>query len=82
MTVQSYTGIINTEGEFETLATSTEITFVQDSKYYIYVKKGIIKIADAEIPFIDKEMIITQGSEDIYLKTDNLGTDVVVLEFE
>lgn len=83
MTVQSFGDKINTLGEFETLESITGITFTVGTKYYLCAHQGVLKIANAEIPFVNNnKLIFTQGSEDFYFKTDNIGTRIDVLELE
>lgn len=82
MTTNSFTGTITTNDEYQTLASQTGITFSANDVFYIYCDKATIKIENAEIPMIKKELNFTQKSQTIYIKTDGLGSHVVVLKYE
>ena len=83
MTVQSFGDKVNTNGEYATLESLTDITFTVGEKYYISASRGTLKIADCQIDFSNgNKLIITQGSEDLYFKTSEIGARLDVLELE
>ena len=82
MTANSFTGIIETNGEFKSLESEASFTFTSGNTYTIqFQNEGYLKIADAEfyiptyIPFTYK------ASEDTpYIKTVQTNTVIVILE--
>ena len=71
MTVASYTGEINTNGEWATIASLTSFTFVEDTPYWIQVQNiAEIKIASAEFTVHNEKFKYTQLEDDIYIKTN------------
>ena len=82
MTTQSFTGKINTNGEYQTLASLTSITFTSGKSYTINIDgSAYLKIADAEFPVNNERFPLTQGADDVYIKTGTLGINsIAVLE--
>ena len=70
MTVQSFTGTIDTNGQFATVESLTSITFTADTNYSIQVQNiADIKIADAIFTFRNEKFQYKAGTEDMYIKT-------------
>lgn len=83
MTVQSYTGIINTNGEFENVATLTGVTFTQGNTYTVQIQNlAWVKIADAIFEVGGKPFTYKAGSSDLEVKTPNANAIISVLENE
>ena len=84
MTIQSYTGTINTGTDFESVSTLTGVTFTSGTTYTMQIQ-GLawLKIGDAvflikgETPFEYKA-----GSEDLYIKTTGHDAILTILENE
>ena len=81
--VESFTGRINTDEEFKVLETEANITFTVGKVYTMQVYDSCyLKVADAEF-FLDKEKLqYKAGSDDLYIKTSNLGCLIAILEEE
>lgn len=84
MTIQSYTGTINTGTDFESVSTLTGVTFTSETTYTMQIQNlGWLKIGDAiftinsDLPFGYKA-----GSEAIYIKTTDRGVILSILENE
>lgn len=83
MTAQSFRGNINTAGEYETLASKTNITFTSGNYYYFYFGGQCdIKILDFEAPYYREKLSIQAGADDIYIRTGANDCYVSVLEME
>lgn len=81
MTTQSFTGVINTQGQYETLASVSELTFTSGKSYTIHVDgSGYLKIANAEFPINNERFSFSQGEDTAYIKTGTLGATLAVLE--
>ena len=66
----SYNGVINTEGEFVTVASVADFTFTEGKKYLLYVSKNVyFKISNAVIPQSEGKVNYTATSDDLYIKT-------------
>ena len=78
----SYTGEVNTNMEFETLASITSMTLTSGKIYSIQIQ-GIadLKIGDAIFNFINEKFNFKQGETTAYLKTTRDIT-LTVLESE
>lgn len=79
----SYTGKINTHGEFIDLGEETEITFTSGNTYSIQiVGMGYLKVQDAEFPiFTNDPFTYTASSDTVYFKTEeNRSCQVIILE--
>lgn len=80
MTTNSFTGVVNTEGQYETLASVTGLTLESGKSYTVQVQGGAkLKIANAEFPLYDERLTIGQSDDTIYIKTDD-PTELIVLE--
>lgn len=90
MTTQSFTGLINTDGEFADLETLTGITFTASSKYSVqvqdagdYAKNTVWKVANAEFTIpADVIWTYTSGADSPYIKTVNNPIKITILEGE
>ena len=83
MTIQSFTGTIDTDGEFLLIETETGITFTAGTKYTVQVQnQAYVKIADAVFNVTGKEFEYTAGTEDIYIKTTYQPCVLTILENE
>lgn len=84
MTIESFTGLINTKGDYETVASLTGLTFTSGNVYTLQTNAlTYVKVSDAEFEVYDKKPYqFTAGSNDIYIKTDFCGCKLTVLENE
>lgn len=81
MTVQSYTGIINTNGVFENVTTLTEVTFTQGNTYTIQIQNlAWVKIADAIFEVGGKPFTYKAGEDELQVKTPNANAIISILE--
>lgn len=81
MTTQSFTGNINTNGQFETLESLTGITFTEGKNYTIQITgTADLKIANAKFPLRDERFPFSQGDDTAYIKTGWLGATIAILE--
>lgn len=84
MTAQSFTGTINTDGEFESVATLTELTLTSGKKFNMQVQ-GVasLKVGDAVFVFKDEKFDYKASSEDLYIKTSKYRScTLTILEVE
>lgn len=71
-----YTGTIDTEGQYQTLASLTGLTFTDGNKYEIqiqnqaYVREGLT--GDGFLINSDRPFIYTCASDDLYIKTNTI----------
>lgn len=73
MTTTSFTGAINTHGEWESVETLAEITLTAGKKYDIQMLQlGFLKVANAEftISWITP-FGYTHGTDDLYIRTND-----------
>lgn len=83
MTVQSFTGEINTDGEFVTVASLTDISFVGGNTYSMQIQNGAyLKVGDAIFFIGDEKFTYTAGTEDLYIKTTFRACTLTILENE
>ena len=84
MTVQSYTGEIDTNGEYESVETLTELTFVAGTVYSIQIQNlADWKVGDAEFTiYTDDVWGFKAGSEVPYIKTNHNSCILTILEGE
>ena len=81
MTTQSFTGQINTAGEWETVSSLTGITFTSGKKYNMYADSQCqLKIADYIVPVFHEKFDYTAGSDDLYIKTGANDVTLAILE--
>lgn len=74
MTANSYTGTINTQGEFETVASLTGLTLTSGKTYTIQIQNiGYLKVADAVFCLKNEIATWTQSTDDLYLKTNGIA---------
>ena len=72
MTAVSYTGVINTNGDFETVASLTGLTLTTNKTYTIQVQNiGYIKVADAIFCLKNETITWTQGTDALYFKSNS-----------
>ena len=83
MTIDSFSGVVNTSGDFETIATLSSITLASGTTYRFYVSGQCqIKIGDYVVPKFNEEFDLKAGSEDIKINTGNQSITLGVLELE
>lgn len=84
MTIQSFTGRINTNNEFVTVeSVATGFTFTAGTSYTMQVQNGCyIKIANAVFWVADEKFGYLAGSEDLYIKTQSQSVILTILENE
>lgn len=84
MTLQSFTGSINTQGEFASVETLTKLTFTQGTTYTMQILNGAyIKIADAVFYINNGEKFeFTAGTETLYIKNNYTPITLTILEKE
>ena len=82
MTVQSFTGGINTNGEWVTLSSLTSISFTATYTYTIQIQgTAELKIGSAEFLIKnDNPFDYVAGTDDLYIRTRFGGCQVTVLE--
>lgn len=82
--VESYTGTIKTNGEWQLVETLTGITFTVGNNYTMNViNSAEIKVANAIFPVTNEKFQYKAGSEDFYIKTQNGYTcTLTILENE
>ena len=80
MTAVSFTGVVNTEGQFKTVASEASLTLTSGKSYTIQIQNiGYLKVADAEFCLKNQIFTWTQASDDLYIKTDS---DVILTILE
>lgn len=83
MTVQSFTGTINTNGEFESVATLTDLTLTTGKKFNMQIQNvAYLKEGDAVFCFNNEKFDYTVGSNDLYIKTPLTSCELTMLEVE
>ena len=81
MTANSYTGFINTNRLYETIASVASFSFTSGKKYVIQVRGSAeIKIANAEFEVRNEKFEYDAGDDTIYIKTDGVGCTLTILE--
>ena len=71
MTTASFTGEVNTQGDFETVASVTSLTLTSGNTYNIQIQNtAILKVADAEFTFKNEKFNYVASSDDLYIKTE------------
>lgn len=72
-----------TNCSYETIASLASITLTEGKTYSIQIQNiADIKIADAEFTFQNEKFQLTQGSDDVYIKTPGLPAILTILENE
>lgn len=83
MTAQSFTGVINTNGDWETVASLTNITFTEGTTYNIQINNlAYLKIGNAVFSFNGEKFDYKASSDDLYIKTNNNSCTLSILEAE
>ena len=82
--VESYTGTIKTDGEFELVETLTGITFTVGNTYTMNViNSAEIKVANAIFPISNEKFQYKAGNDDLYIRTqDGYTCTLTILENE
>ena len=79
----SYTGTINTHNEFVKVSEIADFTFTEGNTYTMQIQNGAyIKIADAIFYASGEKFSYKAASDDLYIKTSNLGCILTILENE
>lgn len=78
----SFTGKIETNGEYETVSSLSGVTFTSGKSYSIQIQNlAYLKIADAEFAiYTDEPFTYTASSDDLYIKTDYASCVLTILE--
>lgn len=72
----SYTGVVNTNGEFVSLATTTGFSFSEGNTYSMQIQNtAYLKVGNAVFCFRDEKFQYKASSDDLKIKTYG---DVVV----
>ena len=84
MTAQSYTGSINTNGEFVDVETLTGITFTPGNNYSVQIQNlAYFKIGDAIFTiYTDDPWNFVAGTDTPYIKTDLKDCVLTIYESE
>ena len=83
MTVQSYSGVIDTNGAFVSVESATGITFTSGHTYTMSVtNRAFIKVANAIFPVADEKFIYIAGESAISIKTEQGPVELTILEGE
>lgn len=79
MTSKSFTGSINTNGEWATIASVTGLTFTSKKFYTGYVGgQAEIKIDNAIFPISNNRFYWTQDDNQIYIKNNSIPTTLSI----
>ena len=80
----SYTGVINTNGEFETVESLTSLTFTAGKTYNMQIQnEAYLKVADAVFAFINEKFNYIASTDDLYIKTyGSMPCTLTILEVE
>lgn len=74
MTAVSFTGILNTNGQYKTVESLTGLTLTSGKTYTIQVQNtGYLKVADAEFCVRNQILTFTQDSDELYFKSNDPG---------
>ena len=83
MTIDSFSGVVNTAGNFATIDTLTSITLASGTTYRIYVSGPCqLKIGNYVAPKFSEEFDIKAGSEEIKINTGNGSITLSLLELD
>ena len=81
MTIVAYTGRIDTNNQYDTIESLTDITFTVGNTYTMQVQNdAYIKIGDAEFYVADEKFQYKAINEDIYIKTTERSIVLTILE--
>lgn len=82
--VESYTGTIKTDGQWQSVETVTGVTFTVGNTYTMNViNTAEIKVAKAIFPVTNEKFQYTVGAADLYIKTqDGYTCTLTILESE
>lgn len=77
----SFTGTINTNGEFKSIDELTGLTLASGKTYTIQVQNmAEFKVDNAIFTLYNKELTWTQGADTAYLKTSGVDAVLTILE--
>ena len=77
----SFTGTIDTKGQYKTINELTGLTLASGKTYTIQVQNiAELKIADAIFTLENEKLTLTQGEDDIYIRTPGLPAILTILE--
>jgi hypothetical protein len=77
----SYTGHINTKGEWVKVSTKTGFTFTADKYYTMQIQnQAWLKVDDAEFFFEGEKFQYKHGTSDLYIKTGKIDCVLTILE--
>ena len=80
---ESFTGEIDTQGEFETVEDLTNVSFTAGNVYSMQIQNGAnLKIADAIFTIEDEYFQYKAGVEDLYIQTTYRPCTLTILENE
>ena len=83
MTIESFSGVVNTAGDWSTVASEASMTLSSGTSYLFYiVGQAEIKIGSFVAPYFNEKFTLKAGSEDIYIKTGANNVTLSVLELE
>ena len=81
MTAQSFTGIIDTKGEWQKVGELTGITFTEGNSYSMQIQNWArVKVADAEFSCSNEKFTYKAASDELYIKTTNGNCQLTILE--
>lgn len=79
-----YTGKIDTEGQYKSLASETGVTFVADTKYVIQIQnQAMLREGETGEGFLINSpwpIQYTKGEDDLYIKTNNFACIVNIAD--
>lgn len=68
---QSFNGTIETQGEFQTVSSLTNITFTSGNIYNIWVGNAAqVKVGNYIAPVLNEKFDFKAGDDDLYIKTN------------
>lgn len=83
MTAQSFTGTINTNGEFVEVSELTDITFTNGTTYKMQIQNyAYLKIGNAVFCFNNEKFDYKASSDTLYIKTTGASCELTILEVE
>ena len=84
MTVQSFTGTINTNGEFAEVSELTDVTFSSGTTYNMQIQNvAYLKVGDAVFCFNNEKFDYKASSDTLYIKTaTGSACELTILEVE
>lgn len=81
MTTNSFTGTINTNGEFVKVSEATNFDFTEGNTYTMQVARdAYLKISDAVFYINNEKFTYKATSDNLYIKTNSLCCVLTILE--